>query len=94
MAVPQQQIQEAVQKLSNTFLKGFDPISIQNFVEGVSLRVSHAVDNGEELTQELVIAAVMHWHESSKRFHQDLLDNKDGMKDKLMNDVYHKLRAK
>ncbi len=87
-------IQEALKEATATKLTGFDANIADHFVEGVALRIHHAIENGEKASPELITAAIQHWHISSQKYYQDVLDNKDGLKDRLMSNVYEQLKSK
>lgn len=66
---------------------------VKDAMRGVLLRVEKAVEKGEPLTQELIIAALTHWHQTQEKMYEDLLANKDGSFDKLTEQVYNKLKG-
>lgn len=60
-----------------------DRISFEMMLNGTASRVEAALNKGEELTPELVHAALVNYLEWSKQYTEKVLNNVDGERDKL-----------
>ena len=67
---------------------GLDAKSLELMFLGTVERVEAAMAKGEPLSQELIVAALTHYHHSFKKYCNDVLENKNGELDKLAADVY------
>lgn len=68
-----------------------DRTTFEMMLQGTVSRVEVAVKQGEELTPELVHAALVHYLEWSKQYADKVLNNVDGERDKLEQSVLNLL---
>lgn len=76
-----------IQTLAKEF--GVSEVALAEMTDGVVRRIRIAISKGAVFSEDLVKEAVIHWHESVKQHSKDLLANKNGMKDQLMEDIYN-----
>ena len=89
------QIQECIAELASQF--NLDPTALQLFTDGIIRRINHygieKFKNASRKDQiELINSAAQHYILSMKKMHNDYMNNVNGARDKLHEEVYNEIK--
>lgn len=90
MFISDSEFKETAAKMAEQF--GIDASVSENVFRSAIERVKVAASKGETITPELCEAAIVHYLEWSIKHTNDLMNNKDGCRDKLENEVLKSLQ--
>lgn len=82
---------QTVERLVKEF--GVDAGLAKEMLVGVKARLEHAISKGAVLNEALIMQATQHWFTSRQKMYEDLINNVDGCRDKLSDQVYNQIKS-